>query len=130
MNFYLHQKTLYWGYRGVTQGGPLPPKIFNVVVDAIIRYWVVVVALTEDSTEGLGNVLLRQWWPCHVDLAGEATEGVCCPRLPIQLGRPPDEHMQDGKYGLSAMPHDWPDALVGIQEAEKGDRNNLPGEAA
>ena len=41
-------------YRGVTQGDPLPPTISNVVVDAVIRYWVVVVAPTEDGTEALG----------------------------------------------------------------------------
>ena len=35
------------GYCGVTQGYPLHPKIFNVVVDAITRHWVTVVADTE-----------------------------------------------------------------------------------
>ena len=25
--------------RGVTQGGPLLPTIFNVVVDAVVRHW-------------------------------------------------------------------------------------------
>ena len=41
-------------YHSVIQGDPLPPTIFNVVVDAVIRYWVAVVAPTEDGTEGLG----------------------------------------------------------------------------
>ena len=27
------------GERGVTQGDPLSPTIFNVVVDAVIRHW-------------------------------------------------------------------------------------------
>ena len=26
--------------RGVTQGDPIPPTIFNVVVDAVVRHWV------------------------------------------------------------------------------------------
>ena len=26
--------------RGVTQGGPLSPKIFNIMVDAIVRKWI------------------------------------------------------------------------------------------
>ena len=28
------------GARGVTQGDPLSPKIFNVVVDAVNRHWI------------------------------------------------------------------------------------------
>ena len=28
------------GARGVTQGNPLSPTIFNVVVDAVVRHWV------------------------------------------------------------------------------------------
>ena len=27
------------GARGVTQGNPLSPTIFNVVVDAVVRHW-------------------------------------------------------------------------------------------
>ena len=34
----------YWtsfrGERGVTQGNPRPPTIFNVVVDVVVRNWV------------------------------------------------------------------------------------------
>ena len=28
------------GYRGVTQGDPPPPTIFNIVVDSMIQHWV------------------------------------------------------------------------------------------
>ena len=28
------------GARGVMQGNPLPPTIFNVVVDAVVRHWI------------------------------------------------------------------------------------------
>ena len=42
------------GYHRVTQGNPLTPTIFNVVVDSTICYWVLVVAPTEDGTEELG----------------------------------------------------------------------------
>ena len=31
------------GARGVTQGDPLSPTIFNVVVDAVVRHWVTLV---------------------------------------------------------------------------------------
>ena len=30
----------YKGERGVTQGDPLSPSIFNVVVDAVVQHWV------------------------------------------------------------------------------------------
>ena len=29
----------FHGYRGVTQGDPLPPTIFNVVVDTVVCLW-------------------------------------------------------------------------------------------
>ena len=45
------------GYRGVTQGYPPPPTIFSVVVEAVIRHWVAVVAATEEGMEGLGLLI-------------------------------------------------------------------------
>ena len=39
------------GGRGVTQGDPLSPTIFNVVVDAVVRHWVTI-AVTEAETRG------------------------------------------------------------------------------
>ena len=41
------------GYRSVTQGYPLSPTIFNMLVDSVIRHWVMVVAPTEAGAEGL-----------------------------------------------------------------------------
>ena len=46
------------GYRGVAQGDPLNPRIFNMVVDAVIRHWAEEVAPNKDGTKGLP--LLRQ----------------------------------------------------------------------
>ena len=42
------------GNHGVTQGEPMSPTISNVVVYAIIRNWVMVVAPIEADKEGIG----------------------------------------------------------------------------
>ena len=39
------------GGRGVAQGDPLSPTIFNVVVDAVVRHWVTLV-VTEAEMRG------------------------------------------------------------------------------
>ena len=36
---------------GVTQGYPLSPTFFNVVVDAVLQHWVTVVAVTDWSVD-------------------------------------------------------------------------------
>ena len=46
------------GYQGVTQGDPLSPTIFNVVVDAVIRHWMMVVKPFEAGTRGLGLTII------------------------------------------------------------------------
>ena len=46
------------GYQGVTQGDPLPPTIFNLVVDAVIRHWVTVVTPNEAGTGGLSLTII------------------------------------------------------------------------
>ena len=46
------------GYLGVTQGNPLSPTIFNVVMDSVIRHWGMVVTPTEAVTRGLGLTII------------------------------------------------------------------------
>ena len=41
------------GSHGVTQGEPFPPRIFNVIVDAIVCHWVGMVVDNEAVYEGL-----------------------------------------------------------------------------
>ena len=43
------------GYRGVTQGDPLSPTIFNVIVDAVLCHLVTVVAGEEEDPDGFGR---------------------------------------------------------------------------
>ena len=35
-----YYRSNFQGFRGVTQGDPLFPTIFNVVVDEVVRHWV------------------------------------------------------------------------------------------
>ena len=46
--------TGFKGERGVTQGDPLSPTIFNVVVDVVVRHWVTL-AVEEEETRGIGG---------------------------------------------------------------------------
>ena len=48
------------GERGVTQGDPLSPTIFNVVVDAVVRYWLegLQAAKEERGAKGGGGTFL------------------------------------------------------------------------
>ena len=48
----VYYRTDFREARGVTQGDPLSPPIFNVVVDAVVRHWVTgVIADTEERGE-------------------------------------------------------------------------------
>ena len=48
-----HYGPVFQSYRGVTQGDPLLPAIFNMVVGAVIQHWVTVVeAPQEGATQG------------------------------------------------------------------------------
>ena len=49
---------LFKGYQGVTQGDPLSPTIFNMVVDAVICHWVMVVTSAEAGMGGLGFTII------------------------------------------------------------------------
>ena len=47
-----YYSTAFQEERGVTQGDPISPAIFNVVVDAVVRQWVTgVIAGAEERSE-------------------------------------------------------------------------------
>ena len=52
--------TSFKGERGVTQGDPLSPTLFNVVVDAVVRHWLEGLQADKDEkeTEGGGGTFL------------------------------------------------------------------------
>ncbi|KAL7552528.1 hypothetical protein ACHAWF_016807 [Thalassiosira exigua] len=50
--------TPFGASRGVTQGGPLSPKLFNILVDAIVREWLRVL-FGDDAALGLDEEMLR-----------------------------------------------------------------------
>ena len=43
------------GNRGVTQGGPLSPTIFNVVVDVVVRHWFTFMVESVEERSGHGQ---------------------------------------------------------------------------
>ena len=47
-----YYEVAFKGARGVTQGDPLSPTIFNVVVDAVVHHWV---TMTMDEDEKWGE---------------------------------------------------------------------------
>ena len=54
----------YWGtpfkvHQGVTQGGPLSPTIFKMVVEVVICHWVMLLAGGEAGPDGFWQVV--QW---------------------------------------------------------------------
>ena len=51
----VYHETAFKGERGVTQGDPLSPTIFNVVVDAVVRHWVTGVIADAEERGKLGK---------------------------------------------------------------------------
>ena len=40
------------GFRGVTQGDPLSPKLFNIMLDVVIVHWLKIISEEEEGLEG------------------------------------------------------------------------------
>ena len=82
-------------YRRVTEVNPLTPTLINMVMDAVMCYWVKLVAPTNEVMEGLGLSIrdLAAYFyaidePRCLDPSGVATEGVRRPHQPLYPGRP------------------------------------------
>ena len=65
-----YYRTAFRGERGVTQGDPLSPTIFNVVVDAVVRHCVAVMVEGAGERGEYGNEVKALGYPllrdrCH-----------------------------------------------------------------
>ena len=58
---------MFQGFRGVTQGEPLSPTIFNAVVDAVVCPWAAVAEEREGGKEGRGREVRHQSILLYVD---------------------------------------------------------------
>ena len=47
------------GFCGVAQGDPLSPKLFNIIMDSVMRHWLTVVSEEESGSEVLGRSMQR-----------------------------------------------------------------------
>ena len=54
-----HYRAELQGFWRVTQGNPLPPTIFNVVVDAVVHHWILLVARGAVGQDGWGREVLH-----------------------------------------------------------------------
>ena len=55
-----YYREAFKGTRGVIQGDPLSPTIFNVVVDVVVLYWVTLVMAEAEKQGGRGNKVRHQ----------------------------------------------------------------------
>ena len=53
-----YYRTVFEGERGMTQGDPLSPTIFNVAVDMVVRHWVHVIM---EDAEAQGETGREGW---------------------------------------------------------------------
>ena len=47
--------SVFQGSRGVTQGDPISPTIFNVVMDVVVIHWVAVMVESAEEQGGRGQ---------------------------------------------------------------------------
>ena len=65
---------------GITQGGPFTPRIFNVVIDAVVREWLCQLLGKEAERHGLGDLVKTK------RVAFYADDGVLSARCPEWRG--------------------------------------------
>ena len=133
--------TPFKGYCGVTQEDPISTIIFNVVVDAVLRHWVTVVASTEESvdpgaadTKGFGRDVQHTAAYFYSDngihaltLVGTSTACLHIIDGTLFLCGTLQKYIQDGEHGLSALPRAWGSLCGGLRPQDDGGGEHLPG---
>ena len=56
-----YYRTAFKGARGVTQGDPLSPTIFNVVVDVVVRHWLEGLQTAKEEKGVMGGGISRRY---------------------------------------------------------------------
>ena len=54
--------TAFKGERGVTQGDPLPPTLFSVVVDVVVRHWLEGLMTAKEEKGAKGGDISRRYF--------------------------------------------------------------------
>ena len=122
------------GYWGVTQGDPVFPTIFNVVVNAVIWHWVMVATPIGSGTGGLGLTI--------IDLAAYfyANDGIMASTQTERLHRAFDvltglfdrvglrkKNSKASWHSMPAIPRARQDVGGGLQETDDWEGTNVLG---
>ena len=94
-------------HRGVTQGGPLSPRIFNVMVDAVLREWLHQVLGVDAARHGYGEEVRSFFAIFYADdgliTAQCPKKTIICngyPCRPFQARQALNEHIQDESHDM------------------------------
>jgi hypothetical protein len=111
---------LFKAGRGVTQGGPLSAKLFNILVGAVVREWMRLMRETLDDSDGQLAIRVKELFAIfYVDDGYIATRDDEFPRRHcIQTQRPRHEHEEDAGDGVHAREDKGPTPNRFIQPSE------------
>ena len=117
------------GARGVTQGDPLSPTIFNVVIDVVVRHWVAMALEEAEKKEERGNEGRHQAALLYAYDGMVAFSDPRCPSQFIRTGGPADQCREDGQHGLPAVPIGRNTIVSGVRAEDDGGGTDIPGVA-
>ena len=114
--------------RGVTQGGPLSAKLFNIIIDAVVCEWMQLMRETLDDSDGQLAIRVKELFTkFYVDdgyIASRDAEfrvppgGIKYPRQDLQAHRPRHKHEEDAGNGVHAREDKGPTPNRFVQMSE------------